>query len=77
MNYVLQMSILLQFKQKLEAHVADCVEMNDCAIRLLSKDDKWRTFSYMYQHHWVFSIFKKITIIKKEKKCNEFMHCLE
>jgi hypothetical protein len=30
--------------EKLEAHVADCRDMNDCAIRLPSDDDKWLSF---------------------------------
>ncbi|XP_011859586.1 PREDICTED: uncharacterized protein LOC105557037 [Vollenhovia emeryi] len=30
--------------QRLEAHIVDCGEMNDCAIRLPSEDDKWLTF---------------------------------
>ncbi|XP_011858698.1 PREDICTED: uncharacterized protein LOC105556224 [Vollenhovia emeryi] len=29
---------------KLQAHIVDCGEMNDCAIRLPSEDDKWLTF---------------------------------
>ncbi|XP_070529934.1 uncharacterized protein [Cardiocondyla obscurior] len=31
--------------EKLEAHVMNCGILNDCAIRLPSKDDKWLSFS--------------------------------
>jgi len=30
---------------KLETHSVDCQEMNDCAIRLPSDNDKWLSFS--------------------------------
>jgi len=30
--------------KKLEAHAVDCGQMNDCAIRLPSEDDKWLSF---------------------------------
>jgi len=33
------------WNEKLETHVVDCEEMNDCAIRLPSDDDKWLSFS--------------------------------
>jgi len=29
---------------KLEAHAVDCGQINDCAIRLPSEDDKWLSF---------------------------------
>ncbi|XP_011706330.1 PREDICTED: uncharacterized protein LOC105461527, partial [Wasmannia auropunctata] len=31
--------------EKLEVHIIDCGEMNECAIRLPSKDDKWVSFN--------------------------------
>ncbi|KYN10211.1 hypothetical protein ALC57_17664 [Trachymyrmex cornetzi] len=53
--------------EKLQSHATDCGKMNNCAIRLLSVDDKWLEFgkhcrsakdalSYTYQQHEVFSI---------------------
>jgi len=31
--------------EKLETHAVDCGEINDCAIRLPNKNDKWLSFS--------------------------------
>ncbi|XP_025072881.1 uncharacterized protein LOC112552213 [Pogonomyrmex barbatus] len=30
--------------EKLQSHITDCEKMNNCAIRLLSEDDKWLEF---------------------------------
>ncbi|XP_018048194.1 PREDICTED: uncharacterized protein LOC108687074 [Atta colombica] len=31
--------------EKLQSHLVDCGKMNDCAIRLPSKNDKWLSFN--------------------------------
>ncbi|XP_011707107.1 PREDICTED: uncharacterized protein LOC105462284, partial [Wasmannia auropunctata] len=44
--------------KKLEVHSVDCGEMNECAIRLPSEDNKWLSFNnYSRKEHVPFVVY--------------------
>ncbi|XP_011699293.1 PREDICTED: uncharacterized protein LOC105456731 [Wasmannia auropunctata] len=50
--------------EKLEVHTVDCREMNKCAIRLPSEDDKWLSFSnYSRKERVPFDVYADLECI--------------
>ncbi|KMQ83064.1 hypothetical protein RF55_21035, partial [Lasius niger] len=61
---------------KLQSHMVDCREMNDCAI-LLPRDDKWLTFeNYYNKERLPFVVYADLECIlaKTDKEKNLYQH---
>jgi len=60
---------LLWLNEKLEIHSTDCDQMNDCAIRLSSENDKWLSFNNYYKKEWIpFIVYADLASWRRWKK---------
>jgi len=61
--------------KKLEAHTVDCSQMNDCAIRLSSEDDKWLSFNnYCRKKQVPFIVYADLKCILKTEENHMYQH---
>ncbi|XP_070154034.1 uncharacterized protein [Polyergus mexicanus] len=58
-----------QTSEKLSAHSVDCVRMNECAIVLPTKDDKWLEFrNYSRKERLPFVVYADLECVLKKKE---------
>lgn len=58
--------------EKLENHTVDCGEMNDCAIRLPSEEDKWLSFkNYNRKERVPFIVYADLECVLQKKQRKE------
>ncbi|KYQ53617.1 hypothetical protein ALC60_01406 [Trachymyrmex zeteki] len=55
--------------EKLQLHTVDCQKINDCAIRLLSKDDRWLEFgNHCYKERTPFIVYADLECVLRKMK---------